>query len=703
MSQAKKILKDHFGYDEFRPLQGEIINRVLDKKDSLVLMPTGGGKSICFQIPALIFEGITLVISPLISLMKDQVEALKVNGIKAEYLNSSQTSEEENRIRNLVETRELKLLYLSPEKLLSEGGQWLSNIELSMVAVDEAHCVSMWGHDFRREYTQLRSFRESRPETPFIALTATADKATRKDIVKQLGLINSELFISSFDRKNLSLEVRPNIKKKDKIQEYIQFIGDNNNESGIIYCLSRKETENIASKLNEVGIDAIVYHAGLDRETREKNQEQFIRDESSVVCATIAFGMGIDKSNVRWVIHNNLPKNIEGFYQEIGRAGRDGLPSTTLLYYNLGDLVMLGRFAQESSQSEILMGKLRRMQEYCESSTCRRRVLLSYFGEHLVDDCGNCDVCKNPPTFFDGRVIGQKALSAVIRTREKVGTNMLINVLRGSGNRELMEKNYHEIKTYGAGKEHSYNDWKSYIIQMLNQGVFEIAYDDAFTLKVTSIGKSLLTNEGNLRLTIPVEKETKAERKKAGRKTKKSTVSGEVPAELFEKLRSLRGQIAKKLGMPAYIIFHDSTLKEMSQTFPTTEAEMLDISGVSNVKANKYGPAFLAVIKENLSLKPKPKSSTHDETYSLYKDNLTPEEIADKKGIKVATVFTHLIKLKEDGKDIDLTQYTSNDVIDKVKKAKGSLKGDSGLRDYFVFLNEEVPYDDIKIALGVLG
>jgi len=411
--------------------------------------------------------------------------------------------------------------------------------------------------------------------------------------------------------------------------------------------------------------------------------------------------MGIDKSNVRWVIHNNLPKNIEGFYQEIGRAGRDGLPSTTMLYYNLRDLVLLGRFAQDSAQSDVLLGKLSRMQEYCESTSCRRRILLSYFGEHLRKDCGNCDVCKNPPQFFDGKVIGQKAVSAVLRTREKVGTNMLINVLRGSGNRELMEKNYHEIKTYGAGKDLSFNDWKSYITQMLNQGVFEIAYDDSFTLKVTEIGRSILTNEGVLNLTTPIEPGIKTKKKKGRKKT--PVTAGEYTPDMFEKLRSLRGEIAKKLGFPAYMIFHDSTLKELAKVMPTSKEALVDISGISTVKADKYGPAFLSVIKENISAKPASKKNTYNETFKLYELGMSPEEMAVERKVTTQTIYNHLLKLKADGKDVNLEQFTTPDVIDKVKKAKNVLDANSGLRDFFVHLKEEVPYDDIRIALGVLG
>ena len=435
-----KKLEAVFGYKIFRPLQEEIIRRTIAGKDSLVLMPTGGGKSMCFQIPALCMEGVTLVVSPLISLMKDQVQALQANGVKANFFNSSLSPFEENKVIQDAVNGETKILYLSPEKLIAVKNTWLKQLNISLVAIDEAHCVSMWGHDFRKEYTQLNSFRKSLAHVPFIALTATADKSTRVDIVNQLGLEDSELFISSFDRKNISIDVRGNVSKKDKLKQIVNFINSKPNESGIIYCLSRKNTEELSAHLNSFGIDSHCYHAGLDGQLRAQVQTDFINDTSKIIVATIAFGMGIDKSNVRWVIHSNLPKNLEGYYQEIGRAGRDSLPSETLLYYTMRDVVLYRQFAADSANSEMQIDKLNRMLQFSQAKSCRRKILLSYFGEFLAENCNNCDACSNPPQNFDATIIAQKALSVTARMNESESSVMAVNVLRGSQNAKVYDK-----------------------------------------------------------------------------------------------------------------------------------------------------------------------------------------------------------------------------------------------------------------------
>ena len=589
------LLKNVFGYDEFRPLQQEIIDRTLAGKDSFVLMPTGGGKSMCFQIPALCFDGITIVVSPLISLMKDQVQALQSHGIKAAFFNSSISPQEENDVITQATKGEIKLLYLSPEKLISVRNTWLQDLDIKLVAIDEAHCVSMWGHDFRPEYTQLKVFRNSLPKVPFLALTATADKSARKDIEGQLGLKDSKLFISSFDRENLSIEVRGQVAKKKKLQEIEQFIERKKNESGIIYCLSRKNTEEVADYLKEDGHSVAFYHAGMNTEDRERVQTEFINDDTKIIVATIAFGMGIDKSNVRWVIHYNLPKNLEGYYQEIGRAGRDGLPSETVLYYNMRDFVLYSQFADDGANSTMQKDKLSRMLQFAEAKSCRRKILLSYFGEHLTQDCGNCDVCHNPPKAFDGTLLAQKALSGIARMQEKEGITMLINVLRGSNNAEVNAGGYLQLKTYGVGKDVSFYDWRDYIIQLANQGLIEIMYSEGSALKISPIGRKVLKGEQSIKMTLPIIAKEKNSRKP---KVMKVVNQGKVNADLFTELKKLRYSIARKVNVPAYIIFNDKSLKAMASELPVTADQFLAISGVGMNKMKQYGGKFMDVISK---------------------------------------------------------------------------------------------------------
>ena len=599
-----QTLKTYFGYDSFRPLQEDIIRHLMDRKDALVLMPTGGGKSICYQLPALLSEGTAVVVSPLISLMKDQVETLCANGIAAGALNSNNDETENASLRRACMEGKLKLLYISPEKLLAEANYLLRDIHISLFAIDEAHCISQWGHDFRPEYTQMDILHQLFPQVPIIALTATADKITREDIIKQLHLNQPRIFISSFDRPNLSLTVKRGYQQKEKSKAILDFIARHPGESGIIYCMSRSKTESVAQMLQKHGIRSAVYHAGLSPARRDEAQDDFINDRVQAVCATIAFGMGIDKSNVRWVIHYNLPKSIESFYQEIGRAGRDGMPSDTLLFYSLADLILLTKFATDSGQQSINLEKLQRMQQYAEADICRRRILLSYFGENTTCDCGNCDVCKNPPERFDGTIIVQKALSAIARSEQQIGTGILVDILRGNMSSEVTERGYHRLKTFGAGREVPARDWHDYLLQMLQLGYFEIAYNENNHLKITQSGTDVLFGRARaLLVTIRREEAVQATR---GRKRKATVPTKELPlglpntesGELFEALRTLRKRLADQEALPAYIVLSDKVLHLLSTSRPTTIEEFGNISGIGEYKKKKYGKEFVELIRK---------------------------------------------------------------------------------------------------------
>ncbi|TGE24090.1 DNA helicase RecQ [Hymenobacter aquaticus] len=725
LASARKVLKQYYGYDTFRPMQESIIANIMSGKDTVVLMPTGGGKSVCFQVPAVVQEGVCVVVSPLIALMKDQVEALKANGIPAEYINSSVGQSEQNSIASDCLNGYLKLLYVSPEKLVSPGFiQFLQRLRISMFAIDEAHCISSWGHDFRPEYTQLRILREQFPRVPIIALTATADRLTQRDIQQQLRMHEPQVFLSSFDRPNLNLIVRPG---QNRVGSIVEFVTARPSEAGIVYCLSRKQCETLAQKLKEKGVRAGHYHAGMTPNQRASVQEAFLRDDLQVIVATIAFGMGIDKSNVRWVIHYNLPKNIEGYYQEIGRAGRDGAPATAVLYYSFADVMSLRDMLTKDADprlSQLSLTKLERMQQFAEAASCRRKILLNYFGETLPQDCGNCDICRNPPTTFDGTELAQKALSAVVRMREKAPIGLLIDVLRGMRNQAIIQGGYEQIKTYGAGRDLPYLDWYSYIHQMLNDGLLYIAYEEGYALKITDLGKQVLQGQRQL----PMKKFQPAEKAEKQPRGKKAASTAGVPTDaatqLFERLRQLRKRIADEQNVPPYVIFTDTTLQEMAAERPVTRTAMLAIGGVGMKKFENYGEVFIKAILEyggapnpadtedndededglpsatRKPRRPREAGDTHENTLQLHRAGLSIDEIAERRNLAASTIRAHIETLYAKGHAIRLEEFLSQSEYAEITTARAQLGGEPQLRDLFDHLREK--YDYFKLRLAAL-
>ncbi|MEM0994963.1 MAG: RecQ family ATP-dependent DNA helicase, partial [Bacteroidota bacterium] len=619
------------------------------------------------------------------------------------------------------------LLYISPEKLLSHDFSLsLPRIKINLFAIDEAHCISSWGHDFRPEYTKMKFLQRQFPQVPIIACTATADRVTRKDIAKQLGLQAPKIFISSFDRPNLSLDVRPGVKRFEQI---VRFLNEHPNQSGIIYCLSKKSTENLSQKLNDKGFHADYYHAGMPGDRRSEVQEAFLQDRTPIICATIAFGMGIDKSNVRWVIHYNMPRNIESFYQEIGRAGRDGSLADTLLFYSYGDVIKWKDIIEqnESSQREVKLSKLNRMQHYATALFCRRKVLLNYFSENRRTDCGNCDICNNPPQYFDGTVAAQKALSAIYRVRENIGMQLLIDVLRGSQRREIFDLQLHKVKTYGQGREYSFQEWRYYLEQLLNQGYIEIAHEDGSKAKLTDASKAVLFEGEQVQLVRMITAKEREAQAKLRVKQPQRSDRPRVRDEVFDHLRIYRATLAREAGVPPYIIFSDASLEEMAAMKPTTETAMRAISGVGLMKWNKYGQLFIDQIIEfcesnNIDMTPPalpkptpkarktkipkepkvPKISTYEQTRLLFEQGLSISEMAEQRGLKSNTIFTHLIKLKrEEQLAVDFRKFLNPKDYEEVVAILPQLDKPYRLSEIFTFLNEAVSYEQIRLALAV--
>ena len=717
ITRAKEILNRQFGYDSFRMNQQAAIEAVLQKKDCVVLMPTGGGKSLCYQIPALMFDGLTVVVSPLIALMKDQVDGLKNNGIEAAFLNSTQTALEQTEVFRAVRTGRLKLLYVAPERLLQSGEQFLDflkSVNVSLFAIDEAHCISSWGHDFRPEYIQLGKLKRYFPEIPIIALTATADKLVRRDIFERLNIPDAELFVSSFNRQNIHYRVEP---KRNSYNQLLDYLEKRRDESGIVYCLSRNSVENLAQDLREEGFKALPYHAGLDKETRDRNQELFLKDEVKIIVATIAFGMGIDKSNVRYVVHLDLPKNIESYYQETGRAGRDGLPSEALLFFSWGDINKLKGFAEvegNRSQSEIMLRKLKLMGEFGDLKTCRRRFLLNYFSEELEEDCGNCDNCNTEFEKFDGTIIAQKALSAVFRTGQRFGLSYLIDFLRGSQAKTIRDE-HKNLKTYGVGADISKNNWFDYFKDLIAQGYLKQTEGQYPVIVLTEKSDAVLRAGERVELLKVKIKEDKREKAALGRE-----VAHEYFKDLLDELKRVRTGFARAENVPPYIVFSDATLVEMATFLPNTEPEMRQISGVGDLKMEKYGADFLFEIKKycrarNLASRIDLKMPKRDQkkrtkrnsegldtnmiSLALFKSGKSIEEIAELRNLSAGTIETHLVKFIPSG-EIRLEQLVPAHKIEPIRNAIIETGAETGIGAVKELLGEDYSYGEIRAVVA---
>lgn len=645
--KALTLLGRFYGYRSFRPGQFEVIEAVASGRDAVVLLPTGGGKSLCYQLPSLLApRGIGVVVSPLIALMQDQTAALMANGIPAAALNSNQDEAYNRSVMDAARSGNLRLLYTSPERLI-QSFEWFKTLDISLFAIDEAHCISQWGHDFRPVYTDLARIKNEIPGVPVIALTATADRLTRDDIVKQLRLNNPYCLLGSFDRPNISLSAYYKVGARDRVKFINRLVRKYPQDAGICYSLSRNGAEGMNKALCAAGLRSVCYHAGMSAEDRNKSMRAFLDGSAQVVCATVAFGMGIDKSNIRWVVHNNLPQNIESYYQEIGRAGRDGLPAEAVLFYSLGDLMTRRSFAENSGQNELNLRKLQTMYDYANARVCRRRILLSYFSEERNCDCGNCDICIDPPHRFDATILAQKALSAVMRTGGcNIGVFTLVNILRGVRNSEIMSCGYNNIKTFGAGADLRHDQWMDYISQMVQLGVFEIAYDDRNHLRVTPFGMKILRGREVLELSVytPAAKDEGAG--KIGRQEKKPA---DPVQELFAHLKNVRMDVARKENIPPDLVFSDPSLLDMAKMRPTTIDEFVKVSGVSERKGVRFGRRFISAIRKFNGLSSQERGGTLRETLILFNSGEPLGEIARIKGVKLYTIQSHVAQLISEG------------------------------------------------------
>lgn len=693
--RAEALLRRFYGYNSFRPLQLEIITSAVEGRDSVVLMPTGGGKSICYQIPALLSEGgMTIVVSPLIALMKDQVTALTSNGIPAAAVNSLQSEEENRHILEQLFSGRVKILYISPERLLTEIDRWSRDLPVSLIAIDEAHCISQWGHDFRPDYTRLSRIKELFPHVPVMALTATADRLTRDDISTQLRLRDPLLFLGSFDRPNISLRVINNPGKKGRLRYISTLIDRYRYDAGIVYCISRKAAESMDADLRALGYRSAVYHAGLSMTERNSAQDRFINGDLQVVCATVAFGMGIDKSNIRWVVHNNMPGSIESYYQEIGRAGRDGVKAEAVMFYSYSDLITHQSFVEESGQQSVNAEKLKRMREYAEASLCRRRILLSYFNETMDHDCGNCDVCLNPPERMDGTVIAQKAMSAIIRTEGQTGFSMLIDILRGAARQDLMQRGFHLIKTYGAGRDLSFAEWNCYLSQLIQLGLVDIAYNEGNHLKVTAYGAEVLRE----RREVTLARYKEPERRKSGRKREEPEMPELKPAErLLAELKEVRLKLARKEQVPPYIVLSDKVLLELVRLEPTDMEAFSKVEGVGEKKTVRYWKPFVTAIRKFKGIaEPLGTGLSYEETLLLLNSGYDVAGIAATKGIKERTVYGHIVNLIREDR---LTDFSS--VITREQYLRVMAVAKENPEEMYTVLAGEMPLGLPAVALAI--
>lgn len=694
--RALSILAKFYGYRSFRPGQFEVIQAVCSGRDAVVLMPTGGGKSLCFQIPALLASrGVAVVISPLIALMQDQTQALIANGIPAGAVHSGNDEGENRRIMEAAFAGKLKLLYTSPERLLLDFDRW-KRLNISLFAVDEAHCISQWGHDFRPDYTALARIKEELPGIPMIALTATADRLTRDDIIRQLKLNNPFCHLGSFDRPNISLRAYSNPGAKQRYRFIAEMARKYPQDSGIAYCLSREGAEKTHEALSAMGIRSVCYHAGMSTPQRNRSMDAFLAGQAQVVCATVAFGMGIDKSNIRWVVHNNLPSNIESYYQEIGRAGRDGLPAEAILFYSYGDVITLRKFAEESGRQAVNMEKLQRMLAFAEAKVCRRRILLSYFSEESTHDCHNCDICAAPPTRFDGSVLAQKALSAVMRTGgNNIGLFTLVNILRGQRRSDIVRAGYDTIPTFGVGADLRQEEWNDYISQMLQLGLFEVAYDRGNHLIPTALGLRVLRGQEKIQLSQYVPTETAAK----GKRGKKESVPAYTdPVEqLFSQLKAVRSDISRKENLKPYMIFSDASLLDMAHKRPTDIEAFLQVNGVGETKAVRYGKRFISEVRkfEGLSTGT-PAGTSLKETLILFNAGLSLGEIASTKNIQLSTVQGHVAELIEKGLITSYGTFISRAQYEKVLEV-AAARPDA----VFEELKESMGSGIVRIAMAI--